>query len=100
MIDNIKSKRKTRSKQKNGSPRVWKWLPEKKSNCGEPGSQLELHLELTHDHGCWAALLLQGAFNHPFLVLEVEDAVLLRVGNFAEGHPVDVGIFRGQQEKE
>jgi hypothetical protein len=42
-------------------------------------------------------LLLQRAFIHSFLGVEVEDAILLRISDFAEGHPVDVGVFRGQQ---
>lgn len=32
-------------------------------------SQLELHLEMTHDHSYCVGLLLQRAFNYPFLVL-------------------------------
>lgn len=53
------------------------------------------------DLGCGWGLRSQRAFNHPFLLgLEVEDAVFFRISDFAEGHPVDVGIFRGQQEEE
>lgn len=53
------------------------------------------------DLGCGWGLLSQRAFNHPFLLgLEVEDAVFFRISDLAEGHPIDVGIFRGQQEEE
>lgn len=53
------------------------------------------------DLGCGWGLPSQRAFNHPFFLgLEVEDAVFFRISDFAEGHPVDVGIFRGHQEEQ
>lgn len=73
---------------------------EKTAVCQDPGSHLGLSAtpcDLGHGWG----LLSQRAFNHPFFLdLEEEDAVFFRISDFTEGHSVDVGIFRGQQEEQ
>lgn len=56
---------------------------------------------MTCDHGCGWELLSQRAFHHSFFLgLQVEYAVFFRISDFTEGHPVDVGVIRGQQEEQ
>lgn len=65
---------------------------------GSPGAVSQAPLGTL---AAWVGVPSQRAFNHPFFLgLEEEDAVFFRISDLAERHPVDVGIFRGQQEEQ